>query len=249
MKKIVVAVFCALAIFYAGSAWAIIFLWQDDKGVMQISDSLAQVPKEFRELVIENGPDKKEQGNVGYWRDSNGNFHFVRVNPAPSAKKEAPLTPKKIEQIEKTSYDPESDMVLRGKPNPEVLTARVQKVLSPSTIQLSNGEKLRFQGIGFPSELAPGSMSYQSAMTYEKGLLQGKTVKILFDKKKKDAEGVLLGEVFMGTEMFVNGDLVLKGYAQVRTEAPNLEYMKLYRKLEDNARKTNLGIWQEISSK
>jgi len=249
MKKIVVAVLAACGIFYAGLAQAVIFLWQDEKGVMQISDNLGQVPKEFRGLITENPPDKKEQGNIGYWRDGRGNFHFVRISAAPNPQKPTQLTPKKIEQIEKTAYNPENDMVLRGRPNPEVLTARVQKVLTPSTILLASGEKLTYQGIGFPSELSPGGPAYQNAMNYEKSLLQGKTVKILFDRKKKDAEGVLLGQVFMGTEIFVNGDLVLKGYAMVKTEAPNLEYMKLYRKLEDNARKNNLGIWQEISAR
>lgn len=247
MKKILVAFICLAGICYAGSAFALIFLWQDEKGVMQISDNLNQVPKEFRELVTENAPEKKEQGNIGYWRDGRGNFHFFRISPA--AAKKLPAGPKKIEQIEKAAYDPEKDNILRGKPNPEVLTARVQKILTPSTILLANGEKLKYSGIGFPSELAPGSAAYQEAMTYEKTLVQGKTVKILFDKKKKDAEGVLIGQVFLGTEIFVNGDLVLKGYAQVQTEPPNLEYMKLYRKLENNARKHNLGIWRELSAK
>ena len=249
MKKIFVAVLCAWGIFYAGSAWAVVFLWMDEKGVMQISDNLNQVPKEFRGLITENPPDKKEQGSIGYWRDANGNFHFVRISAPPSAQKPPELTPKKIEQIQKTAYNPENDMVLRGKPNPEVLTARVEKILTPSTILLASGEKLRYQGIGFPAELSPDSAAYKQTMSYEKSLLQGKTVKILFDRKKKDAQGFLLGEVFLGMEIFVNGDLVLKGYAQTKTEAPNLEYMKLYRKLEDNARKNNLGIWQEISAK
>ena len=101
--------------------------------------------------------------------------------------------------------------------------------------------------IGFPASLDKNSEAYKAAMTYQKNLLMGKTVKILFDTKKREKDGTYLGEVFLGTDVFVNGDLVLKGYAQVKTEPPNLEYLKLYRKLENAARKDSLGIWKEAA--
>jgi len=240
MKKITKAVIGLVSIFYASSLFALIYIWQDEKGGYQISDSISQVPKELRALIGENPPDKKAEGGIGYWRDDRGNFHFFRV--AASV-----VEPEKIEQLEKTSYDPEKDIVLRGKPNPEVLTATVEKVLTPDTILLGNGKRLRYTGVAFPGELPRNCEIYNRAVEYERDLLEGKTVKILFDTRKEDKAGCMLGQVFLGTNIFVNADLVLKGYAQMKIEPPNLEYFKLYRKLENYARQKHLGIWKELN--
>lgn len=242
MKKILYAAMGLAAVFYAANVWAIVYIWPDEKGAIEIADKSARLPKEFAALLKDTGPAKKEEAGVGYWRDDRGNYHFFRSSAAlPS--------PQKINFIEKNSYDPEKDIILRGKPNPEVLTTTVNKILAPDLVQLSNGDKLRYTGIAFPDELSNDSDSYKAAMDYEKGLLEGKTVKILFDMKKKDKDGNLLGEVFLGTEIYVNADLVLKGFAQQKIDPPNYEYLKLYRKLENYARKNQVGIWKELQPK
>jgi len=243
MKKIIQSALVLAAAFYAANLWAVIYIWPDEKGAIEIADQTNRLPKEFMALLGENPPDKKQQGNAGYWRDERGNFHFFRLTASE------PATPKKIEQVRKNSYDPEKDELLRGKPNPEVLTATVDKILAPDMILLTNGDKVRYTGIAWPAELSRESASFKAAMEYERSLIEGKTVKILFDRKKRDKDGNFLGQVFYGTNVYVNADLVFKGFAQQKIEPPNYEYLKLYRKLEDHARKNQLGIWKELQAK
>jgi endonuclease YncB( thermonuclease family) len=242
MKKITKLGLGLAAVLYAARVFAVIYIWQDEQGVMHISDNLKQVPSELRDLLGANPEERKQAGSLGYWRDDRGNYHFYRLAPAEA-------TPAKINYLEKTAYDPEKDILLRGKPNPEVLTATVEKILAPDMLLLSSGDKLRYTGIAFPPELGKDSPSFKAAMEYEKNLLEGKTIKVLFDTRKKDKDGNLLGQVFYGTNVFVNGDLVLKGFACQKIEPPNYEYLKLYRRLESHARKNQLGIWKDLQPK
>lgn len=241
MKKIIITVIGASCILYAMRCFAIIYIWQDEKGAFQISDNFNQVPKEFQKLVGDKPEPKKEENGLGYWLDSRGNFHFYR-------RKQSALEIKKpgIEPKVPSGYNPLEDDSWKCPPNPEVWTKRVQKVLGADEILLDGGEVLKFSGIAFPEDLKNSEMS-KEVIEYERNLLEGKTIKILFDKKRYDEKGRLLGLVFLGKDIFVNADLVLKGYARARIIPPNLEYMKLYQRLEDYARKEKLGIWKFLN--
>jgi len=231
-----------LCLMWAFSAFAVLYLWQDDKGVFQLSDNLSQVPKEYQNLLGEKPEDKKEAGGVGYWRDARGNIHFYQaVQPVIAKPGAQPAGPK-------PGYDPLLDNSWKGKPNPEVWTKRVQKILGPDEILLDGGEILTYSGIAFPEQLKKDGALGKEAMEYQKVLLEGKTIKILFDQQKQDEKGRLLGQVFIGHDLFINADLVLKGYCQRKTVAPNLEYLSLYQRLEEHARKNKLGIWKELTA-
>jgi len=239
MKKIIITALGLSCLFYALSLKAIFYTWQDEKGY-HLTDKLNQVPKEYQALVGDKLEDKKESSGVGYWRDNNGNIHFYKVvQPVVNKPGVQPSGPK-------PGYNPLMDDSWRGKPNPEVWTKTVAKILSPDEILLDSGETLKYSGIEFPAEIKKDSAIYQEAIAYQKKLLEGKTIKILFDQKKQDEKGRLLGEVFLGHDIFVNADLVLKGYCQRKTVPPNMEYMSLYRKLEEHAKKNKLGIWKEL---
>jgi len=241
MKKIIIAAMGASCLLFAATALAAMFIWQDEQGAYRLSDNLSQLPKEYQSLMGEKPEAKKESGGVGYWRDDRGNYHFYRAVPAPAPGKQPSAAP------QKPAYDPLLDNAWKGAPNPEVWTKRVAKVVAADEILLDGGETLIFTGVAFPEELKRDSAVHKEALEYLQKLIEGKTVKILFDKKKQDEKGRLLGEVFLGHDLYVNADLVLKGYCRTKTVAPNLEYLKLYRKLEENAKKEKLGIWKELS--
>jgi len=241
MKIIIKTIVAGLVLGYAFILSSAMFLWEDEKGVYQITDSRKQLPKEFDELLTGDLPERKETKTAGYWRDARGNYHFYRI--LPSIQKPTSVSvPAPAQPI--SSADPLMDESWRGKPNPEVLTIKVVKIISPDTIQLSEGRKLKFSGIAFPEELAGNSELKNRVIKYQRDLLEGKTVQVLFDQKKIDDKGRLLGLVFLGTDVFVNADLVLKGYARAKPEPPNYEYQVLYQRLEDYAKAHRYGIWQ-----
>jgi len=73
--------------------------------------------------------------------------------------------------------------------------------------------------------------------------MKGKTVHLLFGPRKVDEKGRLLAYVYLGTDVFVNAELVMNGYARVQTVPPNTDYHKLFLRLEEFARKSMLGMW------
>ena len=239
MKKLI----AVIAIIYAISAWAVIYIWQDEKGYYHITDNPSQLPEAYRALLKENAKQKAfEKGGVGFWRDARGNYHFYKKSFVRK------ITKRKEQKAseQKKQYNPVLDYSWQGKPNPLVVSARVKKVISGDTILLEGGQKLKYQGICFPEELKGNTKIHQQAIEYQRNLLEGKIVQILFDKRKYDEKGRLVGLVFLGKNVFVNADLVLKGYAMKKTVPPNLEYQRLYQRLENYARKNHLGIWKVL---
>ena len=234
-----------LALLYALSSWAVLYIWQDEKGAYHITDNPSQLPQIYRSL-LDKAPKTNalERAGVGFWRDARGNYHFyqkVFVRSITKTKRG-----ERIQAKQKPKYNPALDDSWRGKPNPLVVSARVKKIISGDTILLEGGQKLKYQGICFPEELKGNTKIHQQAIEYQRNLLEGKIVQILFDKRKYDEKGRLVGLVFLGKNVFVNADLVLKGYAMKKTVPPNLEYQHLYQRLENYARKNHLGIWKVL---
>ena len=180
MKKTIKTAVIVACLVWAFSASAMLYLWQGEKGDFQISDNLGQVPKEYQALLSEKIELNKEFGGVGYWKDNRGNIHLYKLVLPAVAKPGAKPEPKK------PAYDPLQDDSWRGKPNPEVWTKRVQKIIGPDEILLDGGEVLTYTGIAFPEQLKKDSALAKEAMEYQKQTLEGRTINILFDKKKYD---------------------------------------------------------------
>ena len=74
-------------------------------------------------------------------------------------------------------------------------TAKVQRVIDGDTIELENGETVRYIGIDTPETKHPekGIEYYgQEAYLANKNLVEGKTVRLEFDVKERDKYGRLL---------------------------------------------------------
>jgi len=123
----------------------------------------------------------------------------------------------------------------------------VVKVIDGDTIELSNGEKVRYIGIDIPELHHPQrSVEYFAREAYEanRRLVEGKKVRLEFDVEKRDRYGRLLAYVYVDGVM-VNEWLVANGYAQVATFPPNVKYADRFLKLEKEARRLKLGLWKE----
>ena len=127
----------------------------------------------------------------------------------------------------------------------ETDTWLVSRVIDGDTIQLSNGEKVRYIGIDAPETKDPrkpvecfGEEAYQK----NRELVLGKRVRLEKDVSERDKFGRLLRYVWVGDKM-VNLELIKEGYARVYTVPPDVKYQKLFQEAEQEARQFYRGLW------
>ncbi len=130
----------------------------------------------------------------------------------------------------------------------------VTKVVDGDTFWVDDGsekgKKVRLIGVDTPETVHPtkGRESYgREASEFAKSLLSGKKVRLEFDVDSLDRYGRLLAYVYLENGLFVNAELVRKGYAQVATFPPNVKYAEHFLKLQRKARDRKLGLWREVS--
>lgn len=114
------------------------------------------------------------------------------------------------------------------KKNTEII---VINVFDGDTIELSNGDKLRYLGIDTPELHKKEGENWidvmepyaKEAYEFNKSLVLGKTIQIFFDKEKRDKYGRLLGYVFVDN-IFVNEAILKEGLAFPYFLEPNNNY-------------------------
>lgn len=219
-------------------AYPALYIWKDAQGSHHMVDRRDKLPMKYRLLLDNPRKASSDSEGMGFWVDESGNYHFYE--------KDDPVLP----ESNSSSGNPKTaaSSGWRGKPNPVVLEIRVKDVAGPDSIVLEDGRILKYIGIAFPEQLKSNTSLYEESVEYQRKLLKGKTIHVLFDKSREDSKGRLLGFVFIGTDTFVNADLVMTGYAKVRTIPPNLEYRDLFVRLENFARTSQLGIWRDVGS-
>lgn len=120
----------------------------------------------------------------------------------------------------------------------------VKRVIDGDTIELKSGEIVRYIGIDAPETIYSKKMSeafWKEAAEANKRLVEGKTVRLEYDKQVKH-DNRLLAYIYVG-DVFVNGELVRKGFALYSPFDPNRAKDTLLFQYENEARKNKLGIW------
>jgi micrococcal nuclease len=126
----------------------------------------------------------------------------------------------------------------------------VSKVLDGDSIVLDTGEQVRYLGIDAPElgKQAGGPQFYaKEATAFNKQLVLLKKVRLEFDMERHDAYGRLLAYVFV-KDLFVNAELVKRGYARATIKPPNVKYKDLLIKYQKEAMSKEIGLWQEKKS-
>ena len=126
----------------------------------------------------------------------------------------------------------------------------VSKVIDGDSIVLDTGEQVRYLGIDTPElgKKAGGPQFYaKEATTFNKQLVLLKKVRLEFDAERHDAYGRLLAYVFV-KDLFVNGELVRRGYAKAMIKPPNVKYKDLLIRYQKEAMSKEIGLWQEKKS-
>jgi len=123
---------------------------------------------------------------------------------------------------------------------------KVAKVVDGDTIQLVNGEYLRYIGIDTPEEFDPRKpvQCYaKEAADRNKALVEGKDIIFYNDVSVHDKYGRWLGFVYLADGTFVNKELVLEGYAFSYPYKPDNYKQSEFDNAETKAQQSNLGIW------
>jgi len=107
-------------------------------------------------------------------------------------------------------------------------------------------EKIRYIGIDAPETQHPvkGVQEYgHEAKAANRTLVEGKTVRLEFDVRRRDRYRRLLAYVYLEDGTFVNAWLVEHGFAQVMTVPTNVKYQDLFLRLQRESRAAGRGLW------
>ncbi|MFC1667147.1 thermonuclease family protein [Candidatus Omnitrophota bacterium] len=129
----------------------------------------------------------------------------------------------------------------------------VSRVIDGDTIELSNGETLRYIGIDTPElkEKIGSVWVYKpkpyakEAKDFNQELVKGKPVRLEFDVQKRDKYRRLLAYVYSEDKM-VNLEILRQGYAMIYTYPPNVKYTDLFLTAQQEARENNNGLWMDL---
>jgi len=128
----------------------------------------------------------------------------------------------------------------------------VKEVIDGDTIVLENGDVIRYLGIDTPELHHPKvgeECGGKEASDANSELVAGKKVKLEKDITDKDQYGRLLRFVFSDDGVFVNYELIRRGYAQVLAIPPDKKFEKVFIDAQLTAKNENLGIWQKCFNK
>ena len=125
--------------------------------------------------------------------------------------------------------------------------ATVARVVDGDTIVLRGGERVRYIGMDTPESVKPGTpvQCYAKAAGREnERLVAGRRVRLRYDAERRDRYGRTLAYVYRARDgLFVNAELVRRGYARVLTIPPDDAHAGLFRRLAARAREARRGLW------
>ena len=118
--------------------------------------------------------------------------------------------------------------------------AEVKRVINGHKIKLESDEELIYAGIRCPYPYEP---MFEEAKRRNIELVEGKTIRMRFDKETRDRKGRLLAYVTAGGT-FVNETLVREGLAYVRLTPDTRRYADELLAAQAQARQQERGLWQ-----
>lgn len=128
---------------------------------------------------------------------------------------------------------------------------RVTKVVDGDTFYIDDGtargQRIRLIGIDAPEtrKSSRKEIGYygKEASNYLSKVLKGNSIRLEYDVTRKDRYGRTLAYAYLENGLFLNADLVKKGYAMTLTLPPNVKHAALFQKLQEEARTHKRGLW------
>jgi micrococcal nuclease len=136
-----------------------------------------------------------------------------------------------------------------GSPTRAGGTATVARVVDGDTIVLGSGQRIRYIGMDTPESVKPGTpvQCFAKAASHENArLVEGRRVRLRYDAERQDRYGRTLAYVYRASDdLFVNAELVRRGYARQLTIPPNVAHASLFGRLATQARRHGRGLWRD----
>jgi micrococcal nuclease len=126
--------------------------------------------------------------------------------------------------------------------------ARVVRVVDGDTIVArvdGDDEYVRYIGVDTPETVKPDTPVQcfgPRASDENHRLVEGRTVRLVFDGEVRDDYGRLLAYVYAG-KRFVNAELVRGGYARTLAIEPNTSHAAQFQRLAARAARDGRGLW------
>jgi len=123
---------------------------------------------------------------------------------------------------------------------------KVARVIDGDTVELVNGDRLRYIGVDTPEEVDPRKPVQcfaKEAADANKNLVEGKSIVFYKDISDRDKYGRWLGFVYLDDGTFVNLALVREGFAFNYSYEPDISKANEFEKAEAQARVAGRGLW------
>ncbi|HEX6984244.1 MAG TPA: thermonuclease family protein [Planctomycetaceae bacterium] len=125
-------------------------------------------------------------------------------------------------------------------------TYLVERVIDGDTLVLAGGDRVRLLGVDTPETVAPGRPVEPfgpEASRFTKDRVEGKSVRLGFDKERRDRYGRLLAYVYVDG-VLLNEELIRAGLSKAQLRYPYSNAMKrVFRDAEAEAKAANRGVW------
>jgi micrococcal nuclease len=135
------------------------------------------------------------------------------------------------------------------------LSGRVVRVVDGDTIRVALGgrvERVRYIGIDTPESVKPDTpvQCYAHRAAAENArLVGGRRVRLVLDAEPRDRFGRLLAYVYRADDgVFVNAQLVRRGFARTLTIPPDVRFAARFRALAAQARRAHRGLWSACAA-
>ena len=122
-------------------------------------------------------------------------------------------------------------------------------VVDGDTIILNDSRHVRYIGIDAPEidhknqRAEPMGMEAQSM---NRKLVDGWKLRLVYDREKTDRYGRTLAYVYRSDGLFVNAEMLERGYAHVLHHFPNISKEKILLTVQREAMERSRGIWQHV---
>lgn len=132
---------------------------------------------------------------------------------------------------------------------PPAAAFRVSRVVDGDTVELENGERVRYLGVDTPESVGPRQavecFGHEAAQR-NRDLVEGKVVRLERDVSDRDRYRRLLRYVYVGAT-FVNEQLVADGYAVASAYPPDVAHQQQLKAAEQAARSAGRGLWSSCA--
>jgi micrococcal nuclease len=122
----------------------------------------------------------------------------------------------------------------------------VARVIDGDTLLLSNGERVRLIGVDTPElhhPLKPVQYFAREASEFTRSMVEGKRVRLEYERRKRDKYGRLLAYVYLEDGTLLNAEIIKRGYGFAYTKYP-FRYLDVFRQYQREAREHERGLWK-----